>query len=192
MRLLVILLIFLSGCYTPVTYIGGVDKDEFLKAHFTPEAYSVVKDIPVVVGWMAPTPLAAGTNFWSKVGSFFIGCGIDRKIVLPEKCLNDNNINEHVIHEFIHHFHDLTLDGNAWLDESEFALAYYRCSTDLRYAGLVIMTEQYANIWLTNIFGISEYAEYIAYAGARAHHQGGPDYLENVYRKFLKPSGKKD
>lgn len=189
MRCLIALSLLLVGCYTPITKIDGIEKDEFLRTHFTEEAYQIAKDIPIVEGWIAPNPLAAGTNFWSRIASFFLGCGINRKIILTSDCL-DNRAPEHVIHEYIHHFHDMTIDGDLWIDEDEFMTAYTICATDTKYAGVVIMTERYANHPITNIFGISERAEYISYAGARAHIQGGPDYLERVYRKFLKTEKK--
>lgn len=188
MRVFILLLVLLSpGCYTPITHIGGVEKDVFLKTHFTEEAYEIAKDIPLVEGHLAKGGLAAGTNFWSRVASFFIGCGIDRKAIVPKEYLSMDNADEHVIHEYIHHFHDMTLDGDFWIDEEEFVEAYMRCSKDSRYAGITIMAERYGNHPITNIFGISERSEYIAFAGARAHVQGGPDYLERVFRRFLKP-----
>lgn len=193
MRFIAIILLLLSGCYTPVTHIGGVEKDEFLKTHFTPEAYEIAKDIPIVEGWIAPGLLAAGTNFWSSVGSFFIGCGVGAKVIVTQESMNADNAAEYVIHEYIHHFHDMTLDGDGyWINKNEFENAYLLCSMDSTYAGIVIMTEAYANHWVTNIFGLPDNSEYMAYAGARAHQQGGPAYLQHVYRRFLKPVGKKE
>lgn len=190
MRILFVILLLLSpGCYSNVTHIAGIEKDAFLKRHFTPEAYEVAKEIPIVESYLlSSSGLAAGTNFWSQVASFFMGCGIDRKIILGKEALGpDTDTEEHIIHEYIHHFHDMTLDGDFWIDEEEFIEAYGRCAKDVKYAGVVIMAERYGSGFITNTFGISKMAEYMAYAGSRAHMQSGPHYLERVFKRFLKP-----
>lgn len=199
MRLAAALLIclFSFGCSTPITRfdetnshksINGKTLGEILRRNFTDEAYEVIKDIPVVQSdWIADGGMAAGTNFWSKVAGIFVGIGTDRRVVLSPACLAEDTIEESIIHEYIHQLHDMQLDGEGnWIDEDEFLKAYEATARDHQYAGIVIMTERYANRWITNTFGISEHAEYIAFAGACIALQGCPWDLGKSFRKILR------
>jgi len=196
MKYLVILFILLSlsGCYTTIKTVGTekdtVDIDSFLRLKFTPEAYEAIKDIPVVQSNIPGFHggLAAGTNGWSSVASFFMGCGIDRKVIVCEHFLSDEDVYEHLIHEYIHHLHDLTLDSEgSWIDEEEFRTAYMDCAKNSTYAGIVRMVERHANDWFTNTFGINDIAEHIAYTGAHCALHNCPADLRRVYRKILRP-----
>ena len=198
MKYLVILflLLSLSGCYTTIQQFdeekthpslavyGNVDN--FLKCKFTPEAYEVIKDIPVVTT-NDRRALAAGTNFWSSVASFFIGCGVDRKVVIGEVFLEIDTASQSLIHEYIHHLHNMTLDGDgSWIDEEEFKIAYAACSKNTRYAGIVRIVERDANYFWTNNFGINDIAEHVAYTGAHCALYNCPLDLRRVYRKILR------
>jgi len=198
MKYLVILLLLLSlsGCYTTVQQFdeekthkslalyGNVDN--FLKCNFSQAAYEAIKDIPVVTT-DDKRALAAGTNFWSSVASFFMGCGVDRKVVVGELFLEINTASQSLIHEYIHHLHDMTLDGEGdWIDEEEFKLAYAACAKDTRYAGIVRMVEESANYFWTDHFGINDIAEHIAYTGAHVAGHNCPADLRRVFRKILR------
>lgn len=199
MRLIVILLLLLSlsGCYTTINQFNEVDTheslavygnvDNFLKYHFTPEAYEAIKDIPLVTTSSSNGgALAAGTNFWSSVASFFMGCGIDRKVIVLDVMLGFNTAQNTLIHEYIHHLHDMTLDGDGeWIDEEEFRHAYAACARNTRYAGIVRMVEVNSDNFWTNNFGINDIAEHIAYTGAHCATHSCPSELLRVYRKIL-------
>ena len=193
---ILLLLLSLSGCYTTVQQFdeekthqslalyGNVDN--FLKCNFSPEAYEAIKDIPVVTT-DDKRALAAGTNFWSSVASFFMGCGVDRKVVIGEVFLEINTASQSLIHEYIHHLHDMTLDGEGnWINEEEFKLAYAACAKDTRYAGIVRMVEENANYFWTDHFGINDIAEHIAYTGAHVAGHNCPADLRRVFRKILR------
>ena len=58
---------------------------------------------------------------------------------------------------------------------------------DSKWAGLVHYTEPRANSFFTNVFGLGEMSEHVAYVGGRMAAQGsGPDYMWDVFRKVLK------
>jgi hypothetical protein len=193
-RLLILaLLLIFPGCYTPIkiaaTEAGPVNIDSFLRFKFTPEAYEAIKDIPVVQSHLPGFHggLAAGTNGWSKLASFLMGCGIDRKVVVCEHFLADEDIYRHLIHEYVHHLHDMTLDGEGdWINEEEFRVAYAACAHDTRFAGIVIMVERNANNWFTNTFGINDLSEYIAYTGGHCALKNCPLDLRGVFRKIFR------
>lgn len=199
MRLIsLILLLSLTGCYTtresfPEKHnslnVRGMSIQEVLKEHFTTEAYEVIKEINVVESHvLGDGALAAGTNFWSRVYSLAIGIGgVDRRVVLSSSAFNSPFVNKILVHEFIHHLHDMQLDGEGeWIDEKEFERAYEQTAHHWQYAGIVHTVERHANRWWTNIFGINANAEYIAYTGDHCAFDNCPSALGLVYRKILK------
>jgi uncharacterized protein YceK len=193
--LALMLLVTFTGCSTTVerfapdhidSQVRNLTVQEVLQKHFTPEAYEAIKDIPLQENNSLRGALAGGTNFWSKVLGIFIGHGTDRAIAMNKNMIKDIEIQEHIVHEYIHQLHDMQLDGEGdWIDEKEFVRAYEQCSRDQVYAGIVHKTERAANHWITNVFGISEHAEYIAYTGAHCATHNCPSYLGAVYRNML-------
>jgi uncharacterized protein YceK len=198
MRLLLTLLLLVSftGCSSTVERfapdhidpaVRNLTVQDVLKKHFTAEAYEAIKDIPLEENNSIGGALAAGTNFWSKVLGVFIGAGIDRSIQMNGRMVVDAEIQEHIVHEYIHQLHDMQLDGDGdWIDEKEFERRYEQLAHDQVYAGIVHKVERAANHWITNIFGISEHAEYIAYTGAHCATHNCPSYMGAVYRKMLR------
>lgn len=195
--ILCLLLLSTSGCYSTIERFDSTHPDvnvrnltpqEVMEKHFTPEACEALRDIPVVISDLQMGPgFAAGTNFWSKLAGLFIGIGIDRKVSMSHDRAHDSEMERMLVHEYIHHLHDMQLDGDSiWIDEDEFVEAYKKCATDTRYAGIVHLTESLANRWVTNTFGISDAAEYIAYVGDICATRNSPEYLGRVFRKILK------
>ncbi len=198
MNKLLIILVLLTGCITPITKLDDLPKnqlvhkqnrtlDSFKKYYFTPEAYEAIKDIGVYKGFAGQAAQVWGINIWTDILSIFTGVGLGRKITTnggPGEWYNGLAI---LVHEYIHQLDDMDRDGDAeFIDHEEWKQAYIKLSKDKRYRGIVIFTENNSNGWFTNTFGVGEYAEHIAYSGAIAFWHGGPEYFLNVYRKILR------
>jgi hypothetical protein len=195
MKYIVALILLLSiGCSTPIerfdklhsdVMVRGLTVKKILQLRFTAEAYEAIKDIPVVESGRIKGALAGGTNFWSKVLGFFMGVGIDRVVVLSPQIANGPHVEQSIIHEYTHQLHDMQLDGEGdWIDEVEFERRYEQLAHDQVYAGIVHMVERRANYWITNVFGINDLSEYIAYTGAHCATHNCPDYIGAVFRKI--------
>jgi len=167
-RLLVLsLVILMSGCYTTLDrldnygYSGTVD--DVLRTNFTKEAYDLIKDIPMVVSPTASTAYAAGTSFGSKTMSLLLGHGIGRKVVVSESFIKKDIIPT-IIHEYVHHIDDIGRDsGDSLINIDEFLLAYKMCYKHQYYHGITLFVESAANRFVTDVFGIGDYSEHIAY-----------------------------
>lgn len=201
MRILIIIfLLSLTGCYSQVTefdesYNPSVmyrDLDTILKQEFTKEAYDKIKDIPLVIRSNGDgRGLAAGTNFWSKALSFFMGCGIDRKVILTK----DSTTAQSIIHEYVHQLHDMDIDGEfECINEEEFLREYRLASNPStiygrRFMRLVGNAERLSNSFITNTFGISYSSERIAYIADQLYYCYPPKIpvpLARVYRHIFR------
>lgn len=196
-------LLFFSGCVTQITDMNGVLRNEdfanpnnktldsILKTYFTDEAYEVLKDIPLYDGPIfGGVAYAAGTTFLSSVPPFFYGI-FGRAVIMRRSCLCTNWGIANIIHEYIHHLDEMTLEGVAnFIDRDEFEAAYIELANNQRYAGIPLFVEQYANKWFTNTFGISQYSEYIAYVGQVIYNRSCTPRMRAVYSKILRePKG---
>lgn len=197
----IVLIILLSGCagtreiddtsdYFSIQHLlehpnhQNIDK---IKSHyFAPKAYEAIKPIPAIDG-PAMSGYSAGVNFWSNLASFLTCNGVGRKIIVPESSINMWGFSI-FIHEYIHHLDDMDRDGEGeFIDHEEFKKAYKMLSNDMKWAGLYIWAERLSNAMATSeIFGIGDYSEQIAYVGQHLIEKGGPDYMKYVYRKILK------
>jgi len=162
--------------------------DSLLQHYFTPEAYSEIKDIPLIDG-PAFTPYAAGVNFWTNLASFITFNGVGRKVIAPWEDIKNIWGFSGIIHEYIHHLDDMDRDGDIeFIDHDEFRNAYMLMSIDQRWKGLMLWAEQQAasfSFW-TDTFGVGEMAEHIAYVGQKLAEGEGPAYMKYVFRKILK------
>ena len=192
---LAIPLLLLSGCASvtdlsdvlPLREVSleHVTVDSVKQHYFTDEAYKAIEDIPIVDG-IAVRPYAGGVNVISSLLAGFSGSGFGRTVVAPLSDLRKYGVNV-IIHEYIHHLDDMTRDGEAdFIDYKAFEQAYTKLSTDMRYAGIVLYTEQMANNWITDTFGVGFMSEHIAYVGAYLAQNGGPPYMMEVFSKMLR------
>lgn len=161
--------------------------DDLKRYYFTDEAYELIKDIPAVDGPTVGGSYACGTTFLSRVAGLISFVGPGRKCVMADESI-ENFGPEAFIHEYIHHIDDISRDeGLGLIDLEAFKRAYHITAKSPRWAGLVYYTEVRANRWFTDVFGMGEYSEYIAYIGARlVFQQSGPDELWSVFRKVLR------
>ena len=202
--LILLLLVFISGCYTPLVSLEEWNKDkdisvrEAIREIFTPEAYELIKDIPVYRGPLPGHALASGTTVLSRVPLLFSGI-TGRAVVLREKDISNvhttyRDMLDDLVHEYIHHLEDLSLDADVeFLDNTEFHTAYAACRNNTNHHGIYLFVEDSANTWVTNNFGISELSEYIAYTGQIIYKQRCTPSLRRVYSHILrKPPNVKD
>lgn len=198
MRAFLLLLILMSGCASTKlndisqyltkeqAAICGNTVDDIKKYYFTDEAYEAIKDIPVEIGFASGAAYAAGTTPLSSIGQFITGHGFGRKIIVSESRLH-KDIYQLLIHEFTHHLDDMTRDGEAnFISLEEFLEAYKNCFGHRVYHGIVLFVEREANKPFTNIFGMGEYAEHIAYTSMIIANQGCPPDLSFAFRKILR------
>ena len=195
---LVVLLVALSGCYTPVISLDGYipDKevavyptvDSLRKAKYMENAYRAIKDIPVVDGLSFNT-FAAGTSVGSAIASFLTLSGTGRKVVLDKEQIYEHGYVA-IVHEDIHHLDDMDRDGiSNWINHDVFLQAYKLLAKDYRYKGIQLWCETVANDWVTNTFGVGPYAEHIAYLGMfLSQGKPAPEYLKAVFARILKVS----
>ena len=195
MKYLILLLLFV-GCVSPVTRIDdiipvsqrGVPQhetvDSVLKYYFTDKAYNAIKDIPSVKGLTFGGSYAAGVNVWTNIYAFLTRLGIGRKVVFSTKGLRDGGV-PIILHEYFHHIDDMTRDGELDLiSVDEFKLVWKRLSKE--YPNHAQYIDRYADKILTNVFGIGEYSERMAYMIQHLIKFGGPQYVRHVYRKVIR------
>lgn len=167
--------------------------DEMLKKVFTDEAYNAIKDIEVVEGPCSKA-YVSGANFWGSLSAFFTGVGFGRKVIIDsDEFGGDDQLTngQMLIHEFIHHLDDMTRDGELDLISiDEFIEGYNSCVGHPQYHGIIGYVESRANKTVTDVFGIGDYAEHIAYCGELISRQGCPDKLGYAFRKILRKYGK--
>jgi len=197
MRLFLILVMLLSGCTTVVSQVPlqppdsalrSYDSvDNVLRTHFTEKAYLAIRDIHIVRG-ITIRPFVSGVNFWSNLGSFLLGNGFGRQVVVDSNDLIGNGGFRTIIHEYMHHIDDMDRDGLLDLiDHREFAAAYFIMRYDPEYKDKVLEIDKLSDWFVTRIFGIGTYSEEIAYVGSWLVQEGGPDYMWHVFRHILKP-----
>lgn len=195
-KLLLILLLFV-GCTTKVLNAPELPEDEwvhkqnrnietFKKYYFTPEAFKAIENIYVYRGFTGQLAQSWGINTWTDILSVFTGIGPGRKVTIRENGFKERGMGV-LIHEYIHHLDDIDRDGDGeFIDHEEWEKAYIRLSKDPKWRGIVIYTEKASDNLITDIFGVGEYSEHIAYSGHVAFWYGGPDYFLNVYRKMFR------
>lgn len=198
MRVLLFVLVLLCGCATPMNnLVDLIETKHIEKQHltvdatkeyyFTKEAQEFIKDIPCVDGFTVSGSYVVGVNFWSTIAGVLSGSGYSRKCVISKRSLR--NIGpEAIIHEYIHHIDDISRDDDLNLiNIDDFRRAYIRMASDSMWAGLVIYAERRANKFITDVFGIGDLSERIAYVGGRmAKQQSGPKYMWTVFERILK------
>lgn len=191
--------LFSTGCSSTITMVEWresrsgpkelISIDEMLKKVFTDEAYEAIKDIEVVEGPCSKA-YVSGSNFWGSLSAFVTGVGFGRKVIIDSDEFGgeDELTNgQMLIHEFIHHLDDMTRDGEAdFISLDEFVEGYNSCYGHPQYHGVVGYVESRADNFWTNVFGIGEYAEHIAYAGELISRQGCPPKLAHAFRKILR------
>ncbi len=196
MKYLLVFLLLMSGCISPVKRIDNIIPikqrdlpqhrtiDTVLKYYFTDEAYQAVKDIPSVDALTFGGSYVAGVNFWTSLYAFFTRLGIGRKVVFSMKGLSLNGVPT-VLHEYFHHIDDMTRDGDIDLvSVDEFEVAWKRLEKEFpRHAGFI---DGWADRIFTNLFGIGEYSEHMGYTLQHMMMYGGPKYMKNVYRKVIR------
>ena len=200
---LLLSLLFITGCYTPITSLKGYVPDEevvefptpdsVLAHYFTPEAYSVVKDIPTVHG-LTPSAYAAGTSNWASIASWISGSGTGRKAVFSKKALYNDGYKS-IVHEYVHHLDDMTRDdpeNHQWINREVFMQAYRMLTDDYIHKGIQRWCDSRANDWIPAVFGIGEASEHIAYIAifitgrTKRRPNKTPDYLKAVFGRILK------
>lgn len=201
MRYILLLLLFLAGCITPINSLDGKKfsedhvktVDSLREYYFTPEAREFIDEIPCVTGFTVHGSYVVGVNFWSTMAGILTGSGYERKCVMDEESLERFGP-EAIIHEYLHHLDDIGRDGERqFIDIEEFRKAYVRMATDHLWAGLVLYAERRANKFFTNVFGIGELSEHIAYVGGRmAVQQSGPDYMWKVFEGVIRKHGQEN
>lgn len=159
--------------------------DKIKKYYFTKKAYEAIKRIPAIDG-PAINGYAAGVNVWSNIASFVTCNGIGRKIIVPKKSVAQWGVSI-LIHEYVHHLDDMTRDGEAnFINYDEFRKAYELMAKDSKWHGLYLWIESRANSLVTELFGVGEMSEHIAYTAQCLVTRGGPDYMKYVFRKILR------
>lgn len=197
-------LLFLTGCYTPITKLDNYlpkkelvkfpTVDAVLQSYFTERAYQAIKDIPTVEG-VTPTAYAAGTSRWSSIVSWISGSGTGRKIVFsPENLSLDGCAG--LVHEYVHQLDDMSRDNPEsyqWINIEVFLQAYEMLSNDSKYESIKPWCDGLSDYWITDIFGIGYGSEQIAYIAmflTRKNKKTGkleeaPEYLKAVFGKVL-------
>lgn len=158
--------------------------DDVLKWYFTDDAYEAIKDIPVINGPL-DTGYASGVNIWTDIASFLTLNGVGRKVVLHENKLKMHGLKS-IIHEYVHHLDDMTRDGTAnFIDYDEFFQAYISMSRHRQFGLDTIEIEKLSNRWYTDLFGVGEIAEHIAYTGDFLLRKSYSP-MEHVFRKIFR------
>jgi len=196
--LLAILLLLFVGCTTQMGDLKGkIDEQEYefeynrtvdaVRSHyFVNKAKYITSKIPCVRGLTIGGSYVVGANFWGTLVGVMSGSGYSKKCVMSEDALKNYGV-EAILHEYLHHIDSYSRKNNEGLiNLDEFRLAYSRMAKDQLWAGLVNYAEARSNRVITNLFGIGDMAENIAYVGGRMAVQGkGPDYMWHVFRKVL-------
>jgi len=196
MRYIAALLILLCGCTTPINNIENIIPihqrnrpqhktiNIVLKHYLTNQAYELVKDIPAVDGVTFGGSYVPGVNFWSSFLSVISGSGFGRKVVFSRKGLENDGIGT-VLHEYFHHIDDLCRDtGINLVSIDEFKIMWKRYKKESPRSTAYI--QGFADKTVTNLFGIGEWSEQMAYTLEHMILYGGPPYVKHVYRKIMK------
>jgi hypothetical protein len=205
-RGLLLALVLLSGCMaTEITDLsnnltekdiakyGGSSVDHLKRYFFTDEAYEAIKDIPIKESsWVRG--YAGGTTFLSTVIDVFTLNGPGRQVLLSPKMLDKkNHVELHILHELIHHLDDMGRDGEKeFINLKEFDRAYRTMYGHYKFHGLLAWTERHANHWWTDLFGIGEYSEHIAYSGSKIAFQGTTIAMRKAFSRILRHGNKND
>lgn len=153
--------------------------DDILRHYFTPEAYAVLKDIPLIDGPTIGGSYAAGVNFWSNAASFVTCNGVGRKVILSQDAVDVWSEEEmavaSILHEYVHHLDDLTRDGDAnFIDHREFIDAYLDMYFSSQYKGVCLWVERNYMFMsrFTDALGISDSDEIVEHAQLRMRERG--------------------
>lgn len=195
MRLLFLLLFFITGCTTTVSNLPNQRRnsvlkqyacvDDVIKHYFRDGAYQAIKDIPVIYG-NTFNPFVSGVNIWSDLGSIFLGNGWGRQVIVQDDDLYGTWGLRILLHEYMHHIDDMDRDGLLDLiDHNEFIVAFYLMKHDPEYKNKAACVEKKADRFITNVFGIGPDSEKIAYTATMLVIDGGPDYMWYVFRRIL-------
>lgn len=187
--LILVLLLFLSGCYTPIgdlkdwvpekDYVSHKTVEDVKEKYFTDRVRKIIDPIPCVDGNTFGGSFVVGANFWGTFVGVISGSGYAPKCVISTKGAKTWGV-ELFIHEYIHHVEHL-------IDHEKFKEAYIRMSSDRVWKGFQLYVEKHGDRWHTSLFGISEYSEFIAYTGARlAKQRSGPKYMWDVFEVILR------
>jgi len=194
---LFILLIALCGCHTQHDYIAGMLPSsicnqpehrtiETVKRHyFVPKAYESIRDIPAFSGPNTLHCQALGVNGWTHIASLFTGHLPGRRVVITNDSFSVGITG--IIHEYIHQLDDMDRDGEGeFFDHDELPTVIFLLRRDLAWKHLLEYAEDGADWWVTDLFGIGENSEIIAYLATRMTTKGGPEYLWRFFRKTLR------
>jgi len=192
------ILLLSSGCastrtistFNDIPDIAGLSNyaspRDFLDKNFVPEAVQALKDIPLIRA-ATPRPYVAGVNFWSHAVSLLGLHGWGRKIVFPLDRFYQGSADETLLHEYVHHLDDMDRDGIAeFIDHQEFEKAFKALLLHPDYGSKAREIAEQSDHWITNIFGIGEWSEIIAYTAEWLYDDGGPQFMWDVFRNMLK------
>lgn len=194
MRAVLFLLIFLTGCLTPISKIEYekdgkievVSVQGFLKETFTDEAYEAIKDIEVYESPSKTFGVALCTSKWSYILSLFCGAGFDRSILI----IDTSDTRSHIVHEMVHHLDDIGRDGGKqFIEPDKFIRAYARSRKYKSYSYIVRYSESESlfHFVITELFGIGIHSERIANCADLIWNRWDvPDSLKEVYRKVFR------
>ncbi len=212
MKYLAILLLFFVGCSSPLVslhdYLPPKERvahhetvDTVLKHYFTDEAYEALKDIPVLDGPAIAGSYVGGANFWGTLVSIISFNGWGRNIIVDPEALKIWGIRS-FLHECVHHLDDMTRDGEGdFIDIEEFLEEFHKLETRYvlaqgagqyhikmyPYVGDYAAICKHADRFITNVFGIGEHSELIAYAAQYLKkHNNWPSSYKKVFRKVFK------
>jgi len=187
---------FFTGCATHITKINHIipisqrraphheTVDSALQYYFTDEAYDAVKGIPSIDGITFGGSYVAGVNVWTSLLAVVTRLGLGRKVVINMKGLKNNGVYL-LAHEYFHHIDDMTRDGDIDLvSVEEFKPAWARFKKE--YPSRAAYVNKFADRILTDLFGVGEYSEQMAYTLNHTLKYGGPQYMKYVYRKVIR------
>jgi len=196
MRVLIVLLLLLSGCVTPLNNLEHlspkntpayqISVDSIKYHYFTPEARKYIRDIPCIDGNTIGGSFVVGANFWGTLAGIFTLNGFAPKNVMDVDGIKIRGV-EDIIHEYIHHLDASGREGRKlFIDIEEFKRAFRRMGRDQKWAGLAYYADDKASWWFTKVFGIGNWSEQIAYvAGRMAAQWSGPEYMWWVFRRVF-------
>jgi hypothetical protein len=175
--------------------------DAVLKHYFTDKAYEALKDIPVLDGPAIAGSYVGGANFWGTLASFISFNGLERNIIIHSEALKIWGIRS-FLHECVHHLDDMTRDGEGdFINIEEFLEEFHKLETRYvlaqgagqyhlkmyPYVGDYKIICEQADRFVTNVFGIGEHSELIAYAAQYLKkHKNWPSSYKRVFRKVFK------
>lgn len=208
MRVWVALIVLLCGCSSQIVdlheYLPERERierhkttDSVFKYYFTDEAYAAIKDVPVIEGFTIGGSYVAGANFWGNLASFATLNGIGRKMIMNKETIQNHGFTS-LIHEAIHHLDDMTRDGDAdFIDIHEFKTEFdrleefYTTGYGIQFYPFVVYRAaiiKRADRTVTNLFGLGEHSEEIAYASEYLlKYRNWPQEFKHVFRKIFRP-----